>query len=167
MADIETLKHLRVGTGFDIHPLVEGGPLMLGCTALPVDTHLKGHSDGDCAAHAVADALLSAGLSLDLGMVFPTDSNNLDRPGCSILMHTASLLRDADCHVLNIDLSIICDHPTLAPYLDDMRVAMAACLGISSNAMMVKARHVEGLAFRENSGIAALSSVLVMRADGG
>jgi len=153
---------IRIGNGFDVHPLVTGGPLMLGCIALPVDMHLQGHSDGDCAAHAVADALLSATISRDLGSLFPTTPENTGISGSSILKKTAFMLDAAGYSIVNIDLSIVCDQPHLAQYLEQMRIAMADCLNIKKGDIMVKARHVEGLAFQgKNTGIAALAVVLV------
>lgn len=153
---------LRIGSGFDVHPLVPGGPLKLGCIALPIDMHLRGHSDGDCAAHAVADALLSAAISRDLGDVFPLTPENLGISGCSILQKTVDLMNKAGASIVNVDLSIICDQPQLVRHLESMRIAMAGCLDIRQNYIMIKARHVEGLAFRrEHAGIAALAAVLV------
>ncbi len=142
--------------------LVPGGPLMLGCVAIPVEMHLKGHSDGDCAAHATADALLSAGLATDLGSVFPVSDVNRGISGCTILGKTRQLLDEAGFSIVNIDVSIICDRPALVDYMPAMGSAMAKCLGITDNAITVKARHTEGFIFRESSdGIIALAMVLV------
>jgi len=136
---------------------------MLGCVAIQTDIHLDGHSDGDCAAHSIADALLSATIGRDLGDVFPVTPENKNISGCSILKKTAKLMDDAGYSIVNIDLSIICDRPRLAPYLESMRIAMSECLGIGLRDIMVKARHVEGLTFRdEDAGIAALAAVLVV-----
>ena len=153
---------LRVGSGFDIHPLVPGGPLMLGCVAIPVDIHLKGHSDGDCAAHATADALLSAALGTSLGKAFPNTDENRGISGCAILQKTRAMLDNAGFSIVNIDVSIICDHPLLKDYLAPMRASMATCLNIPEHSITVKARHVEGFIFHDTrEGIAALAVVLV------
>ena len=156
---------IRTGLGFDIHPLVDGGPLRLGCVEIPWDRHLSGHSDGDCAAHAVADALLSAALSTDLGTVFPTNEANKGRSGASILKRTAELLKDHSCKIANIDLSILCDQPKLADYLEGMRKAIARHLGIKETDVTVKARHLEGLF--PPTGIAAVATVLITGGDNG
>ena len=153
---------LRIGNGFDIHPLTTGGPLRLGCLEIPVEMHLQGHSDGDCAAHATADALLSAAGVGDLGSQFPTTRENLGISGCVILKKSAKVLKKLGFVIVNIDVSIICDTPVLHDYLPKMSSSMARCLDIPDANIMVKARHSEGFIFHNTrNGIAALAVVLL------
>lgn len=153
----------RIGLGIDIHPFVPGGPLWLGCTRIDHDHHLAGHSDGDAVAHAIADALLSAAGLGDLGTFLPaTDPTIRGISGENVLKRVAACLSWRGAAVVNIDCSVVCESPTLAPHLPRMIQATAASLGVDSSRVSIKPRHAEGLGFVGRAeGVAAQAVALV------
>lgn len=137
---------LRVGIGFDIHRLVTGRPLFLGCVEIPHDKGLLGHSDGDAAAHALADALLGAAGLGDIGEHFPPgDPEWAGAAGSRILEETRRLLEAAGVAPVQADLAIVAEEPRLAPYRQAMRESLARPLGLGPADLSVKARTHEGL----------------------
>jgi len=153
----------RIGLGIDIHPFVPSGPLWLGCTRIDHDHHLAGHSDGDAVAHAIADALLSAAGLGDLGTFLPaTDPTIRGISGENVLKRVAAGLSWRGAAVVNIDCSVVCESPTLAPHLPRMIQATAAALGVDSSRVSIKPRHAEGLGFVGRAeGVAAQAVALV------
>ncbi len=154
----------RIGLGIDIHPFVLGGPLWLGCTRIDHDHHLAGHSDGDAAAHAIADALLSAAGLGDLGTFLPaTDPTIRGISGENVLKRAAAGLAWRGAAIVNVDCSIVCETPALAPHLPKMIEATAAALGIDASRVSLKPRHAEGMGFVGRSeGVAAQAVALVV-----
>ncbi|OYT73182.1 MAG: 2-C-methyl-D-erythritol 2,4-cyclodiphosphate synthase [Chloracidobacterium sp. CP2_5A] len=136
----------RVGTGYDIHRLAEGRPLILGGVAIPYERGLLGHSDADALAHAVTDALLGALALGDIGAHFPdTDSRWAGADSLTLLRQAAELVAARGFAVANVDASIIAERPKLAPYVSAMRERLAATLGVAPDAVSVKAKTNEGL----------------------
>jgi len=130
----------RVGYGSDSHPFGPGGPLMLGGVAIARAPRLYGHSDGDVALHAVADALLGAAGMGDLGRLFPAGPATPQGIASSELVATVvARLVDAGLEPRRVDLTIVGARPRLASHLDAMRVAIATILGIDPAAANVKA----------------------------
>ena len=130
----------RVGLGHDSHPFGPGAPLRLGGIELAGAPRLAGHSDGDVALHAVADALLGAAGLGDLGRLFPADATTprgIDSR--SLLTEVVSRLSAAGLAPASVDLVIIGARPRLGARLDDMRAAIAALLGLPAGAVNVKA----------------------------
>lgn len=133
-------SHMRVGVGTDSHPFGPGGPLALGGIAIPGGFRLAGHSDGDVALHAVADALLGAAGLGDLGRLFPAgpatprgiDSRDL-------LADVVRRLAEAGLRPGSIDVTIVAARPRLADHLDAMRAAVAEVVGLDPTAVNVKA----------------------------
>jgi len=153
----------RVGLGFDVHPLVEGRPLVLGGVEVPSPRGLGGHSDADVLTHAVADALLGALALGDLGQYFP-DSDPRYR-GISSLRLLAEVLervRSRGGRVVNIDATLVAEAPRLAAWLEPMRARLAETLGLAVDQVSVKAKRAEQLgALGRQEGIAAMAVALV------
>jgi 2-C-methyl-D-erythritol 2,4-cyclodiphosphate synthase len=137
---------LRVGFGYDIHRLVPGRPLFLGGIRIAFEKGLLGHSDGDAAAHAVADALLGAAGLGDLGEHFPADDPQwAGASGARILEETARLLRARHLEVVQADITVVAETPRLAPHRAAMVEAISAALSCEPSAISIKARSNEGL----------------------
>src|SRR5437660_2059154 len=110
---------MRIGQGFDVHPLVRGRRLMIGGVEIPYDRGLEGHSDADVLLHAIADALLGAAGLGDLGQHFPaTDARWKDADSRMLLRHVAGLVAGAGYGVGNVDATLIAQAPRLSPYVD-------------------------------------------------
>ena len=154
----------RVGFGYDIHRLVEGRQLFLGCVEIPFPRGLAGHSDGDAAAHAVADALLGAARLEDIGIHFPPgDPRWAGARGAELLAETRSLLAGRGLCPLQVSVTIVAEAPRLAPYRAAMQTSTAAALGLDPAVVSFKGRTNEGLdAIGRGEAIAAYAVVLVV-----
>ena len=149
---------VRFGIGYDAHLLVEGRPLMLAGVYVPFGKGLEGHSDGDVACHAIADALLGAAALGDLGTHFrasdpavPTGVSSL-----ALLGRTREMVRERGWQVENVDATIVAQHPRLAEHVPAMRQAVAQALGITDERVSIKATTTDGLGFTgTGEGIAA------------
>ena len=131
---------LRIGLGSDSHPFGPGEPLALGGIAIAGGPRLHGHSDGDVALHAVADALLGAAGLGDLGRLFPADASTPRGVASGTLLRdVVARLRGAGLAPSSVDLTIVASRPRLAGHLDAMRDTIAVLLGIASGAVDVKA----------------------------
>jgi len=153
----------RVGTGIDAHRLVEGRPLILGGVTIPHPRGLLGHSDADVLAHAICDALLGAAGLGDLGRHFPPSDPELRGISSLVLLtRVAALVREAGHQIGNIDATIVCQQPHLAPHVQTMRENLGGALGIAAARVSVKATTTEGLGFTgEEEGIAAQAVTLL------
>jgi 2-C-methyl-D-erythritol 4-phosphate cytidylyltransferase / 2-C-methyl-D-erythritol 2,4-cyclodiphosphate synthase len=130
----------RIGFGHDSHPFGPGAPLRLGGVTVDGVPALAGHSDGDVALHAVADALLGAAGLGDLGRLFPADGTTPRGVASDALLRTVvERLAERDLVPGTVDLVIIGARPKLGPRLDSMRTAIAATLGVDEGAVNVKA----------------------------
>ena len=154
---------LRVGQGYDIHRLVEGQPLRLGCIEVPFELRALGHSDGDAAAHALCDALLGAAGLGDMGVFFPSsDPRWKDAASTIFLREVAERLAAMAVRVLSADVTIVIERPRLSSHLEAMRLAMATALGIDADLLSVKAKSNDGLGpVGEGQAVAALAVALV------
>jgi 2-C-methyl-D-erythritol 2,4-cyclodiphosphate synthase len=155
----------RVGTGFDAHRLVPGRKLMLGGVEVAHSRGLEGHSDGDCLAHALCDALLGAAGEGDMGRHFPSaDPQWKGASGASLLERTVRLVDARGFAVENVDVTVIAQEPVLAPYIDKMRSALGRCLALETERVSVKAKSTDGLgATGRGEGIAAIATVLLIK----
>ncbi|HEV8267140.1 MAG TPA: 2-C-methyl-D-erythritol 2,4-cyclodiphosphate synthase [Thermoanaerobaculia bacterium] len=152
---------LRIGWGFDAHPLVPGRRCVLGGVEIPSDAGPHGHSDGDVVLHALADALLGASAAGDLGSVFGVDDPALAGAPSSRLVEVVRE-RTGRPPVSNVDITIVAARPRVAEHRDAMREAIAALLGIPFDAVSVKASSGNGLTdFGRGDGIAATAAVMV------
>jgi 2-C-methyl-D-erythritol 2,4-cyclodiphosphate synthase len=152
---------LRIGTGYDSHRLVEGERLVIGGVEIEHDRGLAGHSDADVLTHAVIDALLGAFALGDLGELFPDDEPEWkDADSIDLLRVVVGRLRGA---VVNVDVTVICEEPKLAPH----KAEMSALLGeVLSAPVSVKASTNEGMgAIGRGEGIACIAVALVDTGD--
>lgn len=139
---------MRIGMGYDVHKLVEGRKLILGGVDIPYEKGLLGHSDADVVVHAIMDALLGAAALGDIGKHFPdTDPAYKDISSIKLLHHVGVLLNENNYSVGNIDATIICQKPKLAPYREEMVHNVADALGIQTSQVCIKATTEEGLGF--------------------
>jgi 2-C-methyl-D-erythritol 2,4-cyclodiphosphate synthase len=154
---------LRIGQGFDVHRLVAGRPLRLGGVEVPHSRGLEGHSDGDCAIHAVCDALLGALGEGDMGRHFPSsDPRWRGVASREFLEEAVRLVRQARFEVGNLDVTLIAQEPVLSPHLEAMRETIAGVLGAHREAVSMKAKSTDHLgALGRGEGIAALAVVLL------
>jgi 2-C-methyl-D-erythritol 2,4-cyclodiphosphate synthase len=154
---------MRIGTGFDVHALVEGRALILGGVAIPHPRGLAGHSDADVLLHAIADALLGALALGDLGAHFPdSDPRGTGADSRALLRHVAALVADLGWDVGNVDATIIAQAPKLAPFVAAMRANVASDLRCGLARISIKATTTERLGFAgREEGIAAEAVVLV------
>lgn len=159
---------LRIGTGFDVHRLVAGRPLILGGVSIPHDRGLAGHSDADVVLHALADALLGAAALGDLGRHFPPgDPRHAGADSRDLLRQVAALVTTAGWAALNADVTVIAEAPKLAPHVPAMRQVVADLLALPLDAVSIKATTTEGLGFTgRGEGIAAQAVVLLTAAPG-
>jgi 2-C-methyl-D-erythritol 2,4-cyclodiphosphate synthase len=151
----------RTGLGFDLHPLVEGRPLVLGGVTVPGGRGLGGHSDADVLAHAIGEALLGALALGDLGRHFPdTDPRYAGVSSLVLLRAVMDLLVAKGAHLVNVDATVICQSPRLGPFLPEMAERLAEALAVGPGRVSVKAKSPEhlGLLGREE-GIAAMAVV--------
>ncbi len=154
---------MRIGTGFDVHALVAGRPLVLGGVTIAHPRGLEGHSDADVLLHAIADALLGALALGDLGLHFPdTDARWKGADSRTLLREVAAKVASAGWDVGNVDATVIAQAPKLAPHIAAMRANIAADLRCGLDTVSVKATTTERLGFTgREEGIAAEAVVLL------
>lgn len=153
----------RVGIGLDVHALVPARALILGGVRVPFELGLAGHSDADVLLHAISDALLGAAALGDIGQHFPdTDPRYAGADSAELLRQVVTLLAQAGWQPLNVDATVVCERPKLAPQIPRMRLNIAAALGLPVEAVGVKATTTEGLGFAgRGEGIAAQAVALI------
>lgn len=148
---------IRIGTGFDVHRLEAGRPLILGGVEIPFDKGLAGHSDADVLAHAVCDAILGAAALGDIGTHFPdSDARYAGADSLDLLRKVVAMAAGRGLVPHNVDTVVIAERPKLAPHVAEMRKRLAAALGLPEDSVGVKATTSEGLGFTgRGEGIAA------------
>jgi 2-C-methyl-D-erythritol 2,4-cyclodiphosphate synthase len=152
----------RVGLGFDAHRFDSARPLVLGGVTIPGSPGLAGHSDADVVSHAVADALLGAAGLGDLGTLFPPTERWRGASGLELLRVTAGRVAESGWVVSNVDVTVVCEHPRVAPWRDEMIARTADALRIQHGALSIKATTTDGLGFTGRSeGAAAMAVVLL------
>ena len=158
---------MRIGHGFDVHAFEQGDAIMMGGVKIPHSHGLKAHSDGDVALHALADALLGAAALGDIGRHFPdTDEEWSGADSRMLLRHVLRLVADKGYRVGNVVVTIIAQSPKMAPYIDDMRAAIAADLLLRIDDVNVKATTTEKLGYvGRKEGIAVHALALLVSSD--
>ena len=153
----------RIGQGVDVHAFCEGDHVVLGGVRITHSAGLAAHSDGDVALHALCDAMLGAAGLGDIGRHFPPDDPQWAGADSRVLLgKVMEMLAARGWSVVNADLTVICEKPTLAPHVAEMRSNIAADLGIDVDKVSVKATTTEGLGFcGRGEGIAATAAVLI------
>jgi 2-C-methyl-D-erythritol 2,4-cyclodiphosphate synthase len=152
---------MRIGHGYDVHQLIEGRKLILGGVDIPHRKGLLGHSDADVLIHALIDALLGAAGKGDIGHYFPDKDPKYEGANSrGLLKNVMNLL--SDYAVGNVDVTVMAQHPKLAPHLDQMKVNIANDLGVSLSQINIKATTTENLGFvGREEGIAASAVALL------
>lgn len=157
----------RVGTGFDVHVLQEGRKLMLCGVEVPHDKGLAGHSDADVGIHALCDAIYGALAEGDIGRHFPpSEADWKDADSARFLIHAAGRIAARGGILANVDVTLICERPKIAPHAGAMMKRLAELLGVDINWVSVKATTTEKLGFTgRGEGIAAqaVATILVPR----
>lgn len=158
----------RTGIGYDVHPLREGLPLVLGGVEISFSKGLAGYSDADVLLHAIMDALLGAAALGDIGIHFPPgDSRYKGISSLLLLKEVARLLKDTGYAVSNIDSTIVAQCPRLSPYLAVMRQNIAAALNVEESLISVKATTTEKLGFiGRQEGMAAYAVAMIVATKG-
>ena len=153
----------RIGTGYDVHAFADNRKLILCGVEIPFDRGLDGHSDADVATHALMDALLGAAALPDIGRLFPdTDDRYKGASSMALLGQVMDLLKSKGYRVSNVDVTIICQKPKLAEYIEVMRGNLAECLSVSPDRVGLKATTTEKLGFvGREEGIAAEAVCLI------
>lgn len=154
---------MRIGSGYDVHKLVENRDLILGGVKIPYEKGLLGHSDADVLLHAIADALLGAAALGDIGKHFPdTDPQYKGADSRKLLSRVLDLISAEGYCIINLDATVIAQKPKLAPYIQEMREHIAETLGLLVSQVNVKATTEEGLGFTgAGLGIAATAVCLL------
>jgi len=135
----------RAGTGYDLHRLVAGRPLILGGVTIPSDRGALGHSDADVVCHAVTDAILGAAALGDIGRHFPdTDPRWKDADSIDMLRRAVQLVAEQGLMVGNIDVTVILEKPKIRGYVDAMCASLAAALGVDTERVSIKAKRTKG-----------------------
>ena len=158
-----SIPKIRIGHGYDAHRFTENRKLVLGGITVPHSHGLAGHSDADVLTHALCDALLGAlGLG-DIGKHFPdSDQKFADIYSISLLKHVMVLVCEQGYTVANTDITVICQAPRLAPYIDQMRELLAGTCKINANAVNIKATTTEKMGFTgREEGISCHAVVLL------
>ena len=156
---------MRIGSGYDVHKLVEGRPLILGGVEIAFEKGVLGHSDADVLLHAIMDALLGAAALGDIGMHFPdTDPAFSGADSKKLLSEVWGLISQKEYCIMNIDATVIAQRPKLKPYIPQMREVIASVLHIDIEQINIKATTEEGLGFTgAGEGIAACAVCLLQK----
>lgn len=157
------VKSMRVGSGYDVHKLVEDRKLILGGVDIPFEKGLLGHSDADVLLHAVSDALLGAAALGDIGKHFPdTDERFKDANSLGLLKEVVKLVTSKGYKIENIDATVVAQRPKLATYIESMRENIAIACEIDREQVNIKATTEENLGFTgSGEGISATAVCLI------
>ncbi|HEO71668.1 MAG TPA: 2-C-methyl-D-erythritol 2,4-cyclodiphosphate synthase [Candidatus Hydrogenedentes bacterium] len=152
----------RIGIGYDIHPLIEGRPLILGGVRIEYVKGLMGHSDADVLTHAIIDAMLGATALGDLGQHFPDrDPAYRNASSFTLLEKTVRLVHKAGYTLVNVDSNVVLQEPKLSPYIERICATLAEPLGVVPERVSVKARTNERFG-PEGCGEAASAHAVVL-----
>lgn len=164
MAEQLLAAGLRVGMGYDVHRLVPDRPLILCGVEVPHETGLLGHSDADVALHALTDALLGACALGDIGRHFPDNEERYYGVSSLLLLQkTREIMQEHGFLPWQVDVTLLCQRPRLAPFIQAMRENIAQALRLPQNRVSVKATTTEGLGFEgRQEGISAQAVATVV-----
>lgn len=155
------MNDLRVGWGFDVHPLTGVPPVILGGVLVDLERGVEATSDGDVAAHAVCDAVLGAATLGDLGLHFPSSDRRWQGvSGLELVRRSVSLAGEAGVIPTFVDVTVVAQEVRVGPHRDAIRAGLANALGLAVAAVSVKATTTDGLGLvGRNEGIAAMAVV--------
>jgi 2-C-methyl-D-erythritol 2,4-cyclodiphosphate synthase len=158
---------MRIGSGYDLHRLVAGRPLILGGVAIPFETGLDGHSDADIICHAVTDAVLGAAALGDIGRLFPdTDPAWQGADSIALLRRAMERVHEAGFRVGNVDVTVIAERPKLLPHVAAICANLAAALDVAPSAVSVKGKTNEQVDSMGRSESMACHAVALLLGDG-
>ena len=159
------MADIRIGNGYDVHRLVEGRKLFLGCVEIPHHLGLLGHSDADVLCHAIADAMLGACGLGDIGKHFPdTDETYRGMSGTTILKKTLALCKNEGFTVSNIDSIVVAPKPKISAFIPEMRERIANAWILRPDQINIKATTEEKLGFTgREEGISAHAVCIMLR----
>jgi len=159
----------RIGTGYDLHRLVEGRPLIIGGVTIPSDKGASGHSDADVVCHAVIDAVLGAVCAGNVGQHYPdTDPRWQGASSIQMVRDTVRLVHARGFAPENVDVTVILERPKIAPFIEQIRTELAAALEIAVDCVSVKGKTNEGVdAVGRGEAIAAHAVALLSAASPG
>jgi 2-C-methyl-D-erythritol 2,4-cyclodiphosphate synthase len=154
---------IRVGQGIDVHAFAAGDHVMLGGVRIEHERGLAAHSDGDVVLHALCDAMLGAAALGDIGRHFPPSDSRWENADSRDLLRQVDLMLKHDgWSMINADITLVCEQPKIAPHAEQMKVNIAADLGIDVTDLSIKATTTEGLGFcGRGEGISVLAIVLI------
>lgn len=154
---------MRIGTGYDVHELVEGRRLVLGGIEIPFEKGLLGHSDADVLIHAIMDSILGALALGDIGLLFPdTDMKYKDIDSKILLKRVVEVMKENNFQIGNVDAVVMAQRPKLRPYIDEMRSVISEILLTDVKNVSIKATTTEKLGFvGREEGIAAHAVVIL------
>ncbi len=154
---------MRVGTGYDSHRFQDGRRLVLGGVHIPDHAGLSGHSDGDAVAHAIIDAVLGAAAAGNVGSHFPPDDDEWrDADSMDLLDRAVQTLEARDYTIVNVDVTVICESPKIAPHIEAMCSRLGDVMRISSTSVSIKGKSNEGMGWiGAGEGIAVHAVALI------
>ncbi|GGC53309.1 bifunctional enzyme IspD/IspF [Siccirubricoccus deserti] len=154
----------RVGTGFDVHRIEAGRPMVLCGVTVPCDFGLEGHSDADVGIHALCDAIYGALAEGDIGRWFPpSEMKWKDADSAQFLRHAAGRIAVRGGILANADVTLLCERPRIGPHRDAMQARLAELLGVEPGRIGVKATTTERLGFTgRGEGIAAQAAAMLL-----
>ena len=161
------MDNLRIGTGFDVHRFGEGRDLVLGGEKIDHPMGLVGHSDADVLVHAIIDAILGATSLGDIGKLFPdTDEKYRNISSIKLLGEVYGILRRKNISIINIDSTVICEFPKIAPHIPAMKKNLSDAMGnLASHRISIKGTTTEKLGFTGREEGIAVQSVVLLRLD--
>ncbi len=158
---------MRIGTGYDLHRLVEGRPLILGGVRIPFERGLLGHSDADVICHAITDAILGAANLGDIGRLFPdTDPRWKDADSLALLADARGRVSSAGWAIVNVDVVVIAQKPKVGPHAQAIRETLAGALEIPADVISVKGKTNEGVDAIGRGEAIAVHAVALLTARG-
>lgn len=158
---------ITIGIGYDAHRLVEGRPLILGGVTIPFEKGLMGHSDADALCHAVCDAILGAAALGDMGKYFPdSDPKWKGMDSLVFVRECARLAKEKGWLVGNLDATLVCQKPKMAPYLGAMAQKLSKELSVGPERVSVKAKTTEGMGFEGREEGLSVQAVVLLKKEG-
>ena len=156
---------IRVGNGYDTHPLIKGEKLVLGGITIPHSKGIKGHSDGDVLIHSIIDSLLGAISSRDIGYHFPSNKPEFKNiSSCILLNEVVKRLSVEGYKILNIDSTIILEAPPISKFIDSMIDVISHQIELNKNRISIKATTNDGLGFiGRGEGISVITTSLIIK----
>lgn len=156
---------MRIGIGYDVHKLSPNRKLILGGVDILYEMGLLGHSDADVLIHAIMDALLGAAALGDIGRHFPDSDDSYKGIDSMLLLKKVRDILDKEGYAIsNIDATVVCQRPKLAPYIDVMRLNISTCLSIDISQVNIKATTTETLGFEgRKEGISSHAVCLIQK----